>query len=638
MLAALPAITLAGITLIVANQMLLISWRQAFLRAAILSGVYIIFTTEILSQFRGITIISLSITWILLLILIAIWFFKRWRTNQRLSWPPFYFPTGWFDRILVIGLITVLGITALVAWLTPPQTWDSLRYHLPRVAHWAQERAVRHFATGMDVQNNLTPGAEMMILHLYVLAGGDRLANFVSWFAMLGSMLGVSWIAKQLGARKSGQLLAAIVTATLPMGIVQATSTMTDYVMAFWLVCVAASTLGFYRDSKRFDELIFNNLAAGLALVTKPTAVVYLIPFAVLTVYILLRRSGLGRTLRWAAVGFTLVLMLNIGHLGRNYVSYGNPISSQDNFDLHANQLLNFQGLISNLLRNAALHTGTPKGAVNDIIYQIIVTIHDFIQVDPNDPRTTSVGPYGSIGGFATHEDVVGNLIHSGLILFITVLMIIKMRQFDIAARIYMLAVITTFILFSLVFKWQIFSTRYHTAFFVLYSPLVGLLISALFKPVTHRIVGLALLVAAIPWLISIDSRPIFPLPHRSTVDSILVESRKTLYFANYRARERQYSTMVNMIQEVDCSTVGIALSGNGAEYPIWVLMGAPRSDLEIEWLVGGTPSERYIKPDFDPCAVICQRCPDTWDTVYDMPMVYKVADLQLYLPVQQDN
>ena len=357
-----------------------------------------------------------------------------------------------------------------------------------------------------------------------------------------------------------------------------------------------------------------------------------------LTGFILLRRSGIGSALRWAAIGFALVLLLNIGHLGRNYVSYGNPISSQDNFELHANQLLSPQGLISNLLRNAALHAGTPKGAVNDMIYQIIVSIHNFIQVDPNDPRTTSVGPYGPIGGFATHEDVVGNLIHSGLILFITLLVIIKMKQFDVAVMIYMLSVIATFILFSLVFKWQIFSTRYHTAFFVLYAPLVGLVISARFHPLTIRIVGLALLIAAIPWLISIDSRPIFPLPHRSKVDSILVESRKTLYFANYRARERQYATIVDMIQEAGCSTVGIALSGNGAESTLWVLLGAPRSDLEIEWLVGGSPSERYRKPDFDPCAVICQRCPDSWDTVYDMPMVYKVADLQLYLPSQVDN
>jgi hypothetical protein len=121
-------------------------------------------------------------------------------------------------------------------------------------------------------------------------------------------------------------------------------------------------------------------------------------------------------------------------------------------------------------------------------------------------------------------------------------------------------------------------------------------------------------------------------------VDSILVEPRKTLYFANYRAREDQFSTIVDKIQQANCSTVGIALSGNGAEYPIWVLMGAPRPDLEIEWLVGGTPSEKYTKPDFEPCAVICQHCPDSWDSVRGLPMVYKVADLQLYQAIELET
>ncbi len=370
MLALLPLLALAGITWIVANQIPQISWRQAFLRAAILTGVFIIFTTEILSLFRGITPFGLTLTWVLPLVLSAIWLVRWWKSGQPLRRPHFYFPASWFDRVLVFGLLSVLAVTALVAWLTPPQTWDSLRYHLPRVAHWAQERAVRHFATGMNVQNYMTPGAEMIILHFYVLVGGDRLANFVSWFAMGGSMIGASLIAKQLGARRSGQLLAAIVTATIPMGIVQASSTMTDYVMAFWVVCAASETVGLILDGPRSASLTFNSLAAGMALVTKPTALVYLLPFAVLTGVVLIRRAKLGRALRWAAVGFSLVLALNIGHLGRNYVVYGNPISSQRNIDLHANQLLTPPGLISNLLRNAALHAGTPKGAVNDMIYR----------------------------------------------------------------------------------------------------------------------------------------------------------------------------------------------------------------------------------------------------------------------------
>ena len=53
----------------------------------------------------------------------------------------------------------------------------------------------------------MPPGAELTILQFYVLAGGDRLANFVQWFAMVGSLLGTSLVAAQLGAGRAGQLL-----------------------------------------------------------------------------------------------------------------------------------------------------------------------------------------------------------------------------------------------------------------------------------------------------------------------------------------------------------------------------------------------------------------------------------------------
>jgi len=147
--------------------------------------------------------------------------------------PCWKLPSGWLDRTLLLGVVVIVLVTGLLAWLVPPQTWDSLNYHLSRVAQWAQERAVRHFATGIEVQNSMPPGAEMAILQFYVLVGGDRLASFVEWFAMVGCLMGVSLVAMQLGAGFIGQLVAVVFTATLPMGITQASSTVTDYVLAF---------------------------------------------------------------------------------------------------------------------------------------------------------------------------------------------------------------------------------------------------------------------------------------------------------------------------------------------------------------------------------------------------------------------
>jgi len=77
------------------------------------------------------------------------------------------------------------------------------------------------------------PWAEFAMLHLALLGGDERWANGVQWFSMLGSLAGVSLIAKHLGAAARGQLFSALFCATIPMGILQAAGTQNDYVTAF---------------------------------------------------------------------------------------------------------------------------------------------------------------------------------------------------------------------------------------------------------------------------------------------------------------------------------------------------------------------------------------------------------------------
>ena len=75
------------------------------------------------------------------------------------------------------------------------------------------------------------------------------------------------------------------------MGIVQASSTMNDYVVALWVVIVAAETLELMRHPARAEPLVFASLAAGLALATKPTSVPFILPFAAWSAILLLRAS-----------------------------------------------------------------------------------------------------------------------------------------------------------------------------------------------------------------------------------------------------------------------------------------------------------------------------------------------------------
>ena len=638
MLAVLPLAAFVAVFIVLFNIWPQEDGRLSFQRAAILSGSYLILETEILSLFQGITQPGLAVAWLLPIIVTVIYFLLRIRGGYRFKLPSLRLPSGAGERLLRLIVLVVLGITALVAWITPPQTWDGLNYHMPRVAHWAQERAIRYFATGIEEQNYKPPGAEIAILQFYVLANGDRLVNFVQWFSMLGSLVVVSLIASGLGANRIGQLLAAVITAAIPMGIVQASSVMNDYVVAFWCICLASESFLVIKGEIRRDAPIFIGLSGGLAMLSKPTAGAFVLPFLVLIGFILLKRLRLVKTLSWVVVIGLLAFGLNAGHLIRNTLVYGNPIALRDRISMFGNQIITPQAVLSNLVRNAAFNTGTPWGKVNREVYNLVLKVHDFIGLSIEDPRTTTVGPYPWMG-VRTDESITGNTLHAFLILVSCVVVFVVRKCLSRAALIYTLVVASTFLLFSIVFKWQIFGSRYQLPFFVLFAPVVGDILASFLSSRVAVVAGLIVVVLSYPWLFSIESRPLIP-NNNSSVGSILTEPRWKLYFASGLFMIHPMTTMPALIREAQCSRVGIMLSGNGAEYPFWVFLGAPWSSVRVEWVVSGTPSEQYRKPGFQPCAVICWSCYGSgWDTFDKLPIVYDDGTYRLYMePIKPDT
>jgi hypothetical protein len=96
---------------------------------------------------------------------------------------------------------------------------------------------------------------------------------------------------------------------------------------------------------------------------------------------------------------------------------------------------------------------------------------------------------------------------------------------------------------------------------------------------------------------------------------------------------EEPYQAIVGRVEEANCSSVGVMLSGDAAEYPLWPFLGEPRGSRRIEWIVAGTPSARYVDPSFEPCAVICDgSCPSDWEDVRGLPLDSQEGALRLYL------
>lgn len=604
-------------------------WRLSFLRAAIISGAYGVLSLEALSVIDAVTQPALVLIWTLPLIALCLGLGILLRRYKRLRIPAFTFPHGGLERLIIIGFVLILAITALVAWLTPPQTWDSLNYHMSRVAHWAQNKSLRPFATGIEIQNSIPPGAELGMLHLYVLAGGDRFVNFIEWFSMVGSVIAVSFIASRLGASSRGQWLAALFVVTLPMGIVQASSSMTDYVVTFWVLCATVEVLALDMDQPNTITSLMASIAAGLAILTKPIAYTYLLPFAIFAAFSLMLKRFWRPFFQGMIIAIGIVGLLNSGYFVRTTQIYGSMFAG-DQVSRHANQVLDLRGLTSNVIRNAGLHIGTPSEYINKAIYLVINQAHNWIGLDVDDPRTGH-GEF-RIKKPTTNEITIGNPIHALTILVIILIIILRRRNYSKRLFFYSLLSLSSFFIFSFVFKWQLFGSRYHLPFFTLMMPVVGIIISQSTSQKIQYAMAATILIGAWPTLMSIQSRPILP-DDESRVGSVLVESRQNLYFGNGPYYQDPYLNITERIMDAGCESVGLALSGGSAEYLFWVLLGAPREDLRIEWIVSGTPSARFVDPEFQACAVICDHtCPPEWDEVNNLPLTHSFSGYRLFL------
>jgi hypothetical protein len=147
---------------------------------------------EALSLFQALTFASLVAIWSLAVVaLILLLLRARPRMPGRRQWvadirqaAAGLIAEEW---VLAAVLLVIGGATLLIALVCPPGTWDSQSYHLPRIEHWIQNGSLAFYRTAIDRQLTMPGLAELLILQLRLLSGGDRLDNLVQWFAGAGS-------------------------------------------------------------------------------------------------------------------------------------------------------------------------------------------------------------------------------------------------------------------------------------------------------------------------------------------------------------------------------------------------------------------------------------------------------------------
>jgi len=562
--------------------------------------------TELLSPFHLLRRAPLAAVWLLLASAAAVYLYQHRRPRSepsRARQQAVFDVTTCAMAAMAAVIAALAGLTAI---LSPPNSADAMAYHLPRVIYWAQAGSVAFFPTPYFNQITLPPLAEYFMLHTYVLTGGDHLINLVAWAAFVGCIIGVSAIGGALGLGTRAQAMAALVCATLPNAILQASGAKNDMLLAFWLVCAVYFAA---RPGEPKGNAAFTGLAVGLALATKATGYLFL-PVLLGPLTGVRNRKGMAA---WLAGG---ILLINTPQYIRNWSLSGSPLGFDsahgDGVFRWRNESFGWKTTLSNAVRHTSEQLGARGPRWNQSVYDAAIAIHRALNIDPEDPATTWRGARFGPPINANHEANANNRWH--LLLFAAAAIFAAIwtaatRNRTTPARtfaLYAAGLLLAWVLFCAYLKWQPFLARLELPLFVLAAPLAAWLLQSLRLAAPQLVVCLFLASAARPAVLENWTRPLKG-PH-----SLFATARNDNYFSdmvqwNNRA---SYLESVRRTAESGCRTVGIDIGENQLEYPFQALLRQRNRQVRFVHTGVENASARYAPPHApEPCAVLCPDC-----------------------------
>jgi len=596
------------------------AWRDSLLFASIPWALFLAFITEALTQFRFLTRAGVALSWLGFAIVCLVWMQRAKRNGPvQPNNGEQTIPLHWMEWVALAAIAALLGLTALTALVSAPNTWDAMMYHLPRVIEWINNRGVQFFPTIDRFQLDQAPFAEYVMLHLYLLFGSDRLVGLVQWFGYAGCIVAASLIAKELGGSRRSQIVAAVLSATIPTAVLEASGTKTEMVATYWIV-LAVYLMLIWRKNQAWPVALAIGSALGLAVYTKGTSYVFL-PCIVLACAATwsgaeMRRFAL-RLPGIVAIGILVCAPLWV----RNYQYCGSPLGLPY-FDgagsvegrLLRNTHISPAAIVANMARNVALQAGVPSDRGNAHLTSIFSGFIRAMGVDPDDPGQLSATSFGNTPRFEVrfhprYEVLAGDPFPLFLMLGAAGLYCAHRRKLGTEIGWIGLGLMGAFVLYSALLRWSQWNARYLIPIFVIGIALSAVvLVRTLPRWTVDTVVGLALLLA-VPLALANETRPL--ITKRGLRGSILTTPREQTYFLDFhQASAKSFIAAADAARASGCHSMGLDATLMRFDYPMMALATQGGAARKIRYVGVENSTIRYAQPDAPPvCMVICLNC-----------------------------
>ncbi len=582
-------------------------WREGFVKSVIVVFITVVLSTEFLSYFYLIKTNYVIGCWSLLNLGVFGYLFLNNKQTGNLVWEKllksYISRSSWFSgkyvKVIWISIFVTYFTVLFTAIMAPPNTIDVLTYHLARVAHWIQSGSVEFYPTSNERQLFNGPLSEYFILHLQILTGSDRFDNLVQFFSFLTSGVVVSLIAQKFKMDYFGQLLTCLISSSVPLAIIQASSSKNDLVVSLFVCCF------FYYFLKALEEntsqnFIFAGLSLGLALLTKGNSLFFCLPIGFLISLKSLFQNRFTKTeFRFLLNTFGILLIaitVNFGHFYRNWNLYNTPFKGEPRL---INEQITLPILFANAVRNYAIHIGTKFEVTKKFTED---SISDLLGDELNNPASTLETQKFSVS-LSFQEEYAGNPLHIILLtfsfLFLFPLVFKKVEQTNLFI-ILSLSILLSFVFICAVLKWNPWLSRIHNPLFLLGSPLITFFLIKKLENILGLIISVFLISNFFTFYLA-TPRSLIPFD----TECVYLTPRSQLYFSNCRNYEDFFIKATTFLKEKKLKEIGLDLSGsvnnyrwNDLEYPFFQFLKDDFTEPPLLRHVGVENSSKNLKPE----------------------------------------
>lgn len=497
----------------------------------------------------------------------------------------------WLGILLILSVILLMG-----AIFTVPYNYDSMSYHLARVGYWIDHKSVAHYVTNIDRQIYSPVLAEYNLLHMILLNGNDTFVNFLQYFSMFAAAYFIYQTARRLRTNRTFALFGSFIFMMMPLTISQSITTQNDLFATVFFTIFVYELVAVVKwkkislNRRQIETIVLLGLSVAFAYLAKTSvcaSMLFFMPW--LLIARLGKKDKFGKLIKSAGIAVVSIILPVSETWIRTYLSSGSLMTDTASGDIMV-ATKNVSYILVNILKNfSMLITQHIYRPLNGFVYRIAIHTGQALGVDVNNEAISFHG-FDFLQHMNMGEDMYSHdktpsafaaylAVFGGILLLVLVLRLLVQRkkidgairrQWKLSIGFSVSAWLSLGFIMALL-RWQPWGTR------LLYPALAITVIMSVHllwlftKNIKNWIQGTILVI--LTCLCTVLALPSVTYNMQQATEFLKngCQNRMSYYFV-YNQRQASYEELVRHAQEEGVCDIGLIISGDGYDYPLWLM------------------------------------------------------------------